>query len=82
MSDPEDNLISIWDVDSESWFKKACNIANRNFLRDEWEKYIGENYPYKKTCEDRPKDTLGAIKLAAEARQLLKDGKTKSHRQI
>ena len=33
------------------------------------------NRPHEKTCPDFPTDTLGAIELAAEARELLKDGK-------
>ncbi|HID98970.1 MAG TPA: hypothetical protein EYP59_01610 [Thiotrichaceae bacterium] len=34
------------------------------------------NRPHEKTCPDLPKDTLGAIELTQEARELLKEGKT------
>ena len=34
------------------------------------------NRPHEKTCPDLPTDTLSAIELAAEARELLKDGNT------
>ncbi|MEK8021650.1 MAG: hypothetical protein VSS75_032645 [Candidatus Parabeggiatoa sp.] len=33
-------------------------------------------YTHEKTCLNLPKDTLGAIELAKQARQLLKEGKT------
>ena len=65
-----DKTIRLWDVDPESWAKKACTIVNRNFSHKEWQKYMG-NRPHEKTCPDLPKDTLGAIELAAEARNLL-----------
>ncbi len=34
------------------------------------------NRPHEKTCPNLPKDTLGAIELTQEARELLKEGKT------
>jgi len=34
------------------------------------------NRPHEKNCPNLPKDTLGAIELAAQAPKLLKDGKT------
>ncbi|WP_353570345.1 hypothetical protein [Candidatus Albibeggiatoa sp. nov. BB20] len=34
------------------------------------------NRPHEKTCPDLPTDTLGAIELAAEARELLENGET------
>ncbi|OQY57333.1 MAG: hypothetical protein DRR08_00195 [Candidatus Parabeggiatoa sp. nov. 2] len=64
----------MWDVSPESWVKQACAIVNRNFSQQEWQHYMG-NRPYEKTCPDLPKDTLGAIELTQQARQLLKGGK-------
>jgi hypothetical protein len=69
-----DDTVRLWDVNPESWVKKACAIVNRNFSYKEWEKYMGKDRPHEKTCPDLPKDTLGAIELAAEARKLFKDG--------
>ncbi|MCV6636980.1 caspase family protein [Candidatus Albibeggiatoa sp. nov. NOAA] len=69
------NTVQLWNVDLESWVKKACTIANRNFSHQEWQKYMG-NRPHEKTCPDFPKDTLGAIELAEEARKLLREDKT------
>jgi hypothetical protein len=56
--------------------KKACAIVNRNFSHKEWQKYVGKHRPFEKTCPNLPKDTLGAIELTQQARQLLKEGKT------
>jgi WD40 repeat protein/energy-coupling factor transporter ATP-binding protein EcfA2/Tfp pilus assembly protein PilN len=74
-SGSDDKSVRLWDVNPESWVKKACAIVNRNFSHKEWEKYMGKDRPHEKTCPDLPKDTLGAIELAAEARKLLKEGK-------
>jgi hypothetical protein len=35
-----------------------------------------DNRPHEKTCPDLPKDTLGAIELAAQALKHLKNGET------
>jgi WD40 repeat protein len=75
VSSNSEGIIMLWDVDPESWAKKACAIVNRNFSHKEWQKYMG-NRPHEKTCTDLPKDTLGAIELAAQAREHLKNGET------
>ena len=46
-------MIVIWDVDEESWVKKLCRIAGRNFTKEEWKKYMDEK-PYEKTCPQYP----------------------------
>jgi WD40 repeat protein len=71
-----DSTVRLWDVDPESWTKKACAIVNRNFSHKEWQKYMGNHRPHEKTCPNLPKDTLGAIELTQQARELLKEGKT------
>jgi hypothetical protein len=53
----------LWDVNPESYVKKACAIVNRNFSHKEWQKYMGKHRPHEKTCPNLPKDTLGAIEL-------------------
>jgi WD40 repeat protein/energy-coupling factor transporter ATP-binding protein EcfA2 len=68
--------IRLWDIDPESWAKKACAIVNRNFSHKEWKKYMGKHRPHEKTCPNLPKDTFGAIELTQQARELLKEGKT------
>ena len=47
-----DNTI-IWDVNLESWKKRACHIANRNMTHEEWKYYMGDE-PYRKTCTELP----------------------------
>ena len=49
----EDKTVRLWDVDLQSWLKRACAIANRNLTREEWRKYMGDQ-PYRKTCPDLP----------------------------
>ena len=33
----------LWDVNPESYVKKACAIVNRNFSHKEWKKYMGNH---------------------------------------
>jgi LysM repeat protein len=41
----------LWDVDPQSWVEKACQRANRNLTRSEWEQYFpNEKDKYQKTC--------------------------------
>ncbi|MGH8629990.1 MAG: WD40 repeat domain-containing protein, partial [Burkholderiales bacterium] len=50
-----DYSIILWDVDPESWQKRACGIAGRNLTQLEWARYFGERgEPYRKTCEQWP----------------------------
>ena len=46
------------------------------YCQQEWQKHKGNHRPHEKTCPNLPKDTLGAIELTQQARQLLKEGKT------
>ena len=43
----------LWDVDLESWQRRAGRIANRNFTRKEWREYFPET-PYHATFPDLP----------------------------
>ena len=45
--------ILLWDMDPESWIKKSCERAGRNFTRAEWERYF-PNEEYHQTCEQWP----------------------------
>lgn len=50
-----DTTLRLWDVSPENWAKRACEIANRNLTREEWQKYIDEDVlPYQKTCKQFP----------------------------
>jgi WD40 repeat protein/DNA-binding SARP family transcriptional activator len=41
--------ITLWDVDPESWKRRACSVAGRNLSRDEWRDFVGDR-PYHATC--------------------------------
>ena len=45
--------VIVWDIDPQSWVERACNIAGRNFNRQEWDEYIG-NEVYHSTCPQFP----------------------------
>ena len=47
----EDDSIVFWDVNFDDWMRRACQIANRNLTRDEWNTYLGRR-PYRKTCSN------------------------------
>ena len=42
-----------WDMNLESWKRKAGRIANRNFTRKEWQEYLPDQ-PYRKTFDWLP----------------------------
>ena len=46
--------IALWDVDVEGWPRRACEIANRNFTRDEWKTFVGQDLPYQAVCPELP----------------------------
>jgi WD40 repeat protein len=48
-----DGTIRVWEMDPESWRERACQIAGRNFTREEWAAYL-PGYAYRKTCEQWP----------------------------
>ena len=36
---------AVWDVDPESWKRRACDLANRTLTREEWEEFLpGRTY--------------------------------------
>jgi WD40 repeat protein len=46
--------IRLWDVELQSWLKRACRIANRNLTREEWRKYLSDQ-TYHRTCRGPPR---------------------------
>jgi WD40 repeat protein/transcriptional regulator with XRE-family HTH domain len=46
-------LMIIWDLDPVSWIQKACQIAGRNFTREEWTQYFPDE-AYRTTCPQWP----------------------------
>jgi WD40 repeat protein len=54
-SGSNDGTIILWDVSFESWQARACKIANRNLMIDEWRQYVDDNVlSYRRTCPDLP----------------------------
>ena len=47
-----------WDLDTRTWVRRACEIANRNLTEQEWKQYVGKEVPYRKTCPDLPGPAL------------------------
>jgi hypothetical protein len=36
---------AVWDVDPESWKRRACDVANRTLTREEWKEFLpGRSY--------------------------------------
>ena len=50
----EDKTVRLWDVDFSSLVSRLCTIVNRNLSRAEWQQYLGNNVPYRKTCPGLP----------------------------
>jgi hypothetical protein len=49
-----DTTIRLWDMDIQSWQKKACQRAGRNLTLTEWNAYYSEDIPYEPTCPQWP----------------------------
>lgn len=45
-----DKTIRQWITDSELLAAHVCSKVKRNLLREEWEKYVGKDIEYEKTC--------------------------------
>jgi hypothetical protein len=44
----------VYDVDSDSWLNRACEVANRNLSREEWARFLGADVPYQRLWHDLP----------------------------
>jgi WD40 repeat protein len=42
---------AIWDIDPESWKRRACALANRTLTREEWEEFL-PGRSYEPACRD------------------------------
>jgi hypothetical protein len=49
--------VQLWDLDPGAWRDAACRLACRNLSRDEWDRYMPADEPYKATCPQWPVDT-------------------------
>jgi len=46
--------IDQWDLNPDDWRKAACQLAGRNFSRQEWQVYLSDLGAYAKTCPQWP----------------------------
>jgi hypothetical protein len=67
-SGSQDRTIRLWDVDVQSWIKRACAMANRNLTPEEWGRYMGMDVPHRKTCPDPPGPEAGQEAKKIDAR--------------
>ena len=40
---------AVWDIDPESWARRACALANRTLTQEEWKKFL-PGRPYEPAC--------------------------------
>jgi len=52
-----DKTLRLWDVDFAAWPALLCKAIDRNLTRAEWQEFIGDFIPYRKTCPDLPGPT-------------------------
>ena len=71
-----DSNVILWSMSPNFWLEKACKIANRNLSQEELNNYLG-NESYRKTCQNFPTDTLGALKLLREGEKQAQQGNVK-----
>ncbi len=45
----DDGTLTRWPVSLAAWEQHACTVADRNFTREEWSRYVG-NRPYANVC--------------------------------
>ncbi len=50
----DDASILLWDVNFQSWIERSCRIAGRNLSQEEWQRFIGSERPYERTCSMFP----------------------------
>jgi WD40 repeat protein len=62
LSASSDYTVVIHDMNPKDWQDRACQLANRNFTRAEWEQYIGTILPYQAVCPQLPIETERAAK--------------------
>jgi WD40 repeat protein len=49
-----DGTVRIWEVDTQGLANSVCQRVWRNLSREEWNRFVGKEIEYQKTCEDRP----------------------------
>ncbi len=74
----QDNDITLWDTDPQSWYQKACRIVGRNLTLEEWQNYFPDK-PYQKTCSQQVSgEALALIKAGEKLAEKAEDQDIKS----
>jgi len=48
----DNGAIVLWNLDSNRWRERACEVAGRNLTWAEWSQFLGDSKPYHDTCPD------------------------------
>ncbi|MCY1138278.1 TIR domain-containing protein [Actinoplanes sp. Pm04-4] len=48
------DALVFWDLSPASWTALACERAGRNLSQEEWDAFVGEAWPYRRTCAALP----------------------------
>ena len=59
---------AVWDVDPESWKRRACDLANRTLTREEWEEYL-PGRPYEPACAPCDSGRIDQVKRVSVGRR-------------
>ena len=57
---------AIWDIDPDSWARRACALANRTLTREEWERFL-PGRPYEPACASEPAGPIDHVKRVSAA---------------
>ncbi len=49
-----DTRIILWEISPSLWQVNACRRANRNLSWSEWNRFVGSETPFQRTCPDLP----------------------------
>jgi WD40 repeat protein len=53
----DDGTVRAWDLRLATWVQRACALANRNLSQQEWDRWIGPELAYERSCAGlRPGD--------------------------
>ena len=50
------DTLSIWNLDTSTWFDTACDAVGRNMTPAEWDQFGPRDTEYRATCSQYPID--------------------------
>ena len=50
LSVPNEDRVTLWNYDTDSWAEIACEFAGRNMTREEWDQFGPRTIEYRATC--------------------------------